>query len=366
MKMQDLMLSLKGSHNVDDEVIGNIEGDVIGTNLFINILLSLGAFLATGLILSAIVSFFALSIDLDERNFWLYLVIVSGAMLGLGYVTHSKTSVFTLRLSTYFMILGKMALILLVFERIGSAIGYDDFFKIIKYFAPLALVFAAVNMYVGKIKLEIFSILFFCIILQKLASSHWVYMPKDFNIFFGFGFYVTCGIWIWAVVALMMFDTKYRNRLPFYALILVQFIIISFDEHIFREASSFHYNQVNAVIYNLLLLAPSLYLLYKLHAENGNKLSWQYIACCLLLLAGISLPISDLYITIFCFIYGYQFRDRYILVFAYIFTPLFIYKLYHNFNLELSHASILAMIIGVGCLAAWAVVRFTKFNKAVG
>lgn len=366
MKMQDLMLRLKDGHNVDDEAIGAIEGDVIGTNLFINILLSLGAFLATGLILSAIVSFLAIGVDTNERNFWIYLTIVAGAMLVLGYMTHSKTSIFTLRLSTYFMILGKMALILLVFERIGAAIGYDDFFKVIKYFAPLALILAAVNMYVGKIKLEIFSILFFCMIGQKLAASHWVYMPKDFSLFVDLGFLVTCGVWVWAIVALMLFDTKYKNRLPFYALLLVQFIVTFFDDDIFRISNSYNYNQVTLIIYNLLLLAPTLYLLFKLHAENGNKLSWQYIICSLLLLACITLPISHLYITMFCFIYGYQFRDRYVLVFAYVFTPLFIYKLYYNLGMKLDQASLLAMIIGISCLAAWAVVRYTKFNKVAG
>uniref|UniRef100_A0A2A4Z3Y2 DUF4401 domain-containing protein n=1 Tax=OCS116 cluster bacterium TaxID=2030921 RepID=A0A2A4Z3Y2_9PROT len=360
MKMQDLMGRLDG---VDVDEIGAIEGDVIGSSLFVNILLSVGAFFACLLILIAMLSFLWGTLSFDEDYIWMHLILVAGVMIFLGYKSHSTTNVFALRLSTYFMIFGKLAVIGLLFERIGAAIGYDELLEDLRLFAPLAVLLAIGNMYIGKIKLEIFTLLLITICGLKYIARDWMGMASYFNfdtyLPFPFDLVISSALWIWAVVMLLKFNTEYKNRLPFYALTLSLLILAYADGSLFTKVP-WH---GTPVAYNLLLLASSVYLVLKLLKANGYKLSWQYIVVFLLLLAGTILPIANLYIILFCFIFGYSQRDRYIIVMAYILTPAFIYELYNSFQLTLDSASLLAMLVGLALLVAWAVVKYSKFEK---
>ncbi|MBL1420281.1 MAG: hypothetical protein COC24_007215 [Alphaproteobacteria bacterium] len=364
MKTQDLMRQLDG---VDAEEIGAIEGDVVGSSLFVNILLSVGAFFASSLILIAILSFLWGTLTFDEDYFWMHLSLVAGLMIFMGYKSHSTGSVFALRLSTYFMIFGKLALIGLVFERISAMIGYNDFFENLRLYAPLAVLLAIGNMYVGRIKLEIFTLLVITICGLKYVARDWLgmatYFEFDTYLPFPFDFVISSVLWIWAVVMLLRFDTEYKNRLPFYALTLSLLILAYADESLFTRVPELMIGRGTQIAYNLLLLAPSVYLALKLLKSAGYRLSWQYIVVLLLLLAGAILPIDNLYIILFCFVFGYSRRDRYVIVMAYILTPAFIYQLYHSFDLTLDSASLLAMVVGVGLLVAWAVVRYSKFEK---
>ena len=364
MRMQDLLSRLD---DADVEEIGAIEGDVIGSTLFINILLSVGAFFASLLILIAMLSFLWGAMAFDDDYIWLHLILVAGVMIFMGYKTHSTKSVFALRLATYFMIVGKLALIGLVFERIGALTSYDILIENLRLFAPLALLMAIANMYIGKIKLEIFALLLISICGLKYITRDWLgmatYFSFDTSIVFPFDFVISSLLWIWAVLMLTKYNGEYKNRLPFYALTLSLLILAYADQNLFSKTSVVLIGQWTQIVYNLLLLAPSVYLVLKLLKHNGYKLGWQYIAILLLLIAGAILPIANLYVILFCFVFGYSQRDRYILVMAYILTPAFIYELYHHFDLTLDSASLLAMIVGLGALAAWAVVKYTKFEK---
>lgn len=364
MKTQDLIGRLEG---VDVEEINAIEGDVIGSSLFVNILLSVGAFFACLLILIAMLSFLWGTLSFDEDYIWIHLILVAGAMIFMGYKSHSTTSIFALRLSTYFMIFGKLAIIGLVFERIGAVIGFDALLEDLRLFAPLAVLMAIANMYIGKIKLETFTLLLITICGLKYIARDWLGMASYFNfdtyLPFPFDLLISCALWIWAVVMLLKFDTEYKNRLPFYALTLSLLVLAYADGSLFTEVPKLLIGNGTQIAYNLLLLAPSVYLVLKLLKSNGYKLSWQYIVVLLLLLAGSILPIANLYIILFCFVFGYSQRDRYIIVMAYILTPAFVYELYNSFDLTLDSASLLAMVVGVATLVAWAVVKYSKFEK---
>lgn len=303
MKMQDLMMGLKDKHQIDAEKIGEIEGDILGSSLFINILLSVGAFLASGMILIAMLSFLWATMDFDEDYLWLHLSIVAAVMIFMGFKIHSHTSIFGLRLATYFMIFGKLALIGLVYERLVAFTSADFIYDNLQIFAPIALILAIINMYVGKIKLEIYVVLFSCIFFVSFFANNdlfWMSSNSRIDSPFSYEFLVTLILWIWAVVMLLKFDKKHLNRLPFYALVAVQLILLNFDFDRFKVGQMMQMDMWSQVIYNLVLLMPSLYLGWKLQQASRYKFGWQYIAAAVVLLFGVVLPVANVYIILFC------------------------------------------------------------------
>lgn len=371
IKMSDLMGHVKQGHDVDLEAIGKIDGDVIGASLFINIMLSFGAFLSSFFLLFTILSFCFLALDFDDDYIWIYLTVAAVSMIGAGYKSHSENSLFSLRLSTFFMYFGKLALIALVLERVYSFYDYKDIEVAARYMAPAGLVLAALNMYIGKSKLEIFLLLLTGFMLVTFFSTETplFYGMADRQVLsaFGYGFWIRALMWIWVMYMLLFKDEGYKDRLPFYAFIVALMSIGNvsfFSTHngIFEIMSHFNLVLVDHFLTNFLLLLPSIYLMLKLQKNSEIKLSWQFMACFALLVVGCFLPISDLYVILLAFIFGYAYRDRYILVCAYILTPLFVYGLYHDLQLSLDNAALLALMIGLLALAVYLVVRFTKFD----
>lgn len=374
MKMHDLISHLQTTKPIDIEEIAAIRGDVIGSSLFINILLSVGAFLSSFMMLGAILAFFWGILDLGDDYIWLMLGIVAVIMMVLGTIIQSKTSIFQLRLATYFMVIGKLAVVWLIYERVGDYVGFDYLIKNLKYYAPLAVFIAIINMYVGKIKLEIFIVLLVSIVFLRFAlldDFTWVLGARSrIDIPIYYGYFVKAVLWLYSAILLFKYNLGYKNRLPFYALILAQISVSTAYGWMYKSGevtiiNDFWVgisNQFTRTGYHLILLAPSLYLILMLLKKNQCRVGWQYIVGFILLLIGTFFPLGDLYIILFCFIYGYAKRDRYILFSAYILMPIFIYKLYRSLELTLSTASLLAMIIGVSLLAIYAVVRFSKFE----
>ncbi len=371
MKMFETLNALKNNKNLDIKKITSIDGDVIGASLFINILLSFGAFLSCLFILLFIGSSIALALGFDENTIWLYIGIIAAIMLILGHVSHSDKNLFKLRFSSFLMIFGKIALIVLIFERIGFLIGYEDMFKNINYFLPIILLLAISNMYIGKTKLEIFFILFFgffvvMFFFSDIMFSTW--LGSGFTKFpFVYNLIIAALMWVFVAGLLLEFDKSYSSRLPFYGFIIAQ-ILLMLVQSVFlfnREISVGDISLFNwgGILYNIILLAAVIYLIFKLQKNSEFKLGWQYIVGFLILAAGIFLPIENLYIAIFCLIYGYAYRDKFILIAGYLLMPLFVFKLYYNLQLTLDSASLLSFIIGVGFLVAYVTIRFSKFDK---
>lgn len=372
MSLSDTLSGLKSLNANDYERIEAIDGDVIGTSLFLNILLSVGAFLTSIFALIFIMSMSFLVLDFSEQVAAVHLAVAAVSMIVAGYMTYSADSLFGLRLSTFFMFFGKAALITLIFERVGDFLGYDRMFDDLSFWAPLAVILAFANMYVAKIKLEMFLLLFACVSFASFFSN-------EYNIFHGFiarqkiepfayEFWVRCLLWVWVIVMLLKFSDQHKNRLPFYAFVAAQIatsnaLIFGSHSGVFELLLGFNLILVEHVLYNLLLLAPTVFLIFKLQIASDYKFGWQVMACVGLLVVASILPISNLFIILFCYIYGYAYRDRFVLITAYILTPTFIYNLYNDFNLTLDSASLLAMLIGLVALAAWAVVKYTHFEK---
>ncbi|MGL1920347.1 MAG: hypothetical protein OCD03_04920 [Hyphomicrobiales bacterium] len=373
--MMNLSNLLTNLNSLDDDGFKRIEvidGDIVGTSLFVNILLSFGAFLTSIFSLIFIMSMSFLALDFNEDVFSVHLTFAAITMIGAGYMTHSATGLFGLRISTFFMLFGKTALITLIFERIGAYMGYDNMLDRLQFFTPIAVLLAFANMYVAKIKLEIYLLLTACVLFASFFSSSYSifygFSDRQFIQPFAFEFWVRCALWVWAIVMLLKFNSEYKNRLPFYAFISAQLVSsyamsVSRHDGVFELLSGFNLILIEHVVYNLLLAAPTLFLILKLQKASEYKFSWQFMACFGVLLIATILPISNLLIIIFCFIYGYAFRDKFILVSAYIFTPTLIYNLYNDFSLTLDSASLLAMIIGITALLAWGVTKFTKYEK---
>lgn len=372
MNLQTLIFGLASKHDADIEAIGAIEGDVIGSSLFVNILLSVGAFFASLMILLAMMTFIWSTMGFSDDYIWLHLLIIGGVMSFAGYKSQSSKGIFGLRMATFFMVFGKLALIGLVFERVGAFVTYDIMWDNLKFFAPMALILAILNMYVSKIKLEIFVLLTICISTTTFFASGIPLFYGDTSSYilpaFGYEFWVRAVIWGGVAYMLLELDNKHRNRLPFYGFIMGQMLIINssiFFSHsnIFDLFGGFDLILIEHIAYNLILLLPSVYLVWRLHRELKFKITWQYWLGLGLLLIGTLLPISSFYMIIFCFIFGYAKRDNFLLISAYILTPLFIYNLYNDLQLTLDRAAIVAALIGIASLLVWAMVKYSRFEK---
>jgi len=371
MKTLEILNALKNNKNLDIEKISSVDGDIVGASLFINILLSIGAFFSCLFILFFIGSFIALVSNLNKEFVWGYIGIVAAIMLLLGHLTYSAESLFRLRFSSFLTIFGKAALIFLIFERIGFFIGYENMFKSINYFLPIILLLAIGNMYISKTKFEAFFILFsgFFVVMFVLSTIMFsIGLGGEFGQFsFVYSLIIAALMWIFVAGLLLKFDKNYLYRLPFYGFITAQISLMGIQSILLfnREISVASISLLNwgSLFYNIILLAAVVYLIFKLQKNSQFKLGWQYITGFFVLASGVFLPIESLYIALFCLIYGYTYRDRFILVAGYLLMPLFVFKLYYSLQLTLDSASLLSFIVGIGFLLAYAIIRFSKFDE---
>ncbi|MCF6343328.1 MAG: hypothetical protein L3J15_01440 [Devosiaceae bacterium] len=382
MKLADVLSKLEMQNLIAKEKIveiGDIDNDIVDASLFTNILLSLGAFITVIFSVASIIAFMAMTMmfDIDFDNIWIYLSILSAILIGLSYLGFSATSLYRLRLSSFFSIIGKITFIILILERIFYFTGYDFSYNIIAWFMVVALIVAVANIYFSKFKFDIVALLFLCFlaiqntysIISGIGGIGVVgeYQQMPWIIFY----LLKIIIWVGPIVLLLKYNRNFNAHLPFYAFILVQVFAIELfylgNEITINEATNNLFNlQIGQIFYNLILLAPSVFLAIKLLKQHKQKITWQYYFTFALLLIGTILPISGLYIIIFCFLYGNIYRNGFILIISYILMPLFVATLYLSLQISLDTASALAAIIGIGLLALYAMVRFSKFAKMEG
>ena len=371
MQTIEVLSQLKNDNLLDNqsiEDISQIDNDVIGTGVFLNILLSLGALVATLFVLSFVATIAWSFFDQSEDIIWIGTGIIAATLIGAGYIIHSPNNLFKLRLSSFFLAIGKLTAIVFIIERLGAYIGYDWLYENIMFIALLALMLAIINLYLSRMKLEVFLLLFGCVLVLKFVISDFGQSISGAELpFIAYAdseFLINCGLWIWAILSLLVFNLNYKNRLPFYAFIAAQIILGLFNINVFNFVVGFNLNFGMQVVFNLIVLAPSIYLILNLQKPNGQAIDWQYYALFGLLFVGCLLPISNLYIILFCFLFGYTQRDGIILASAYILTPIFVYNLYRRLDLTLDTASTIAIIIGIGFLVAFGIVRFSQFKQS--
>ncbi len=379
MKLTDLLSKLEKQNLIAKEKIGeigDIDNDIIDASLFTNILLSLGAFITVIFSVASIIAFMAMTMmfDIDFDNIWIYMATLSAILIGISYLGFSATSLYKLRLASFFSIIGKTIFIILISERIFYFAGYDISYNIVILSMIVALIIATANMYFSRFKFDIVVIFFLCFFAIENANS----IVSEIGGFDGYEqiswiilYLLKIIIWVVPIALLLKFNRNFNAHLPFYAFILVQVFALEFfslgSEITVNEATNNLYNlQISQIFYNLILLAPSVFLAIKLLKQHKQKLTWQYYFTFALLLIGSILPISGLYIIIFCFLYGNIYRNGFVLIIAYILMPIFVVKLYLNLQITLDTASALAAIIGIGLLALYAMVRFSKFAKVEG
>lgn len=379
MKLTDILAKLELQNLITKEKIieiGDIDNDIIDASLFTNILLSLGAFITVILCVASIIAFMAMTMmfDIDFDTIWIYMAILSAILIGLSYLGVSATSLYKLRLASFFSIFGKTIFILFILERVFYFTGYDSSYTIIILSMIVVLVIAIANMYFSRLKFDILVILFLCFF--AIENANFIIYTVDGVAGYGqmpwvIPYLLKIIIWLWPVALLLKYNRNFNAHLPFYAFILVQIFALEFfslgNEITINDATNNLYNlQISQIFYNLILLAPSVFLALKLLKQHKQKLTWQYYFTFALLLIGSILPISGLYIIIFCFLYGNIYRNGFVLSIAYILMPIFVAKLYLNLQITLDTASALAVIIGIGFLALYALVRFSKFAKMEG
>ncbi len=323
MKILDLLTTLKNSDGLAIEKIAQIDDDVIGTSIFINILLAVGAFFATAFILAFVASFGLFTVS--EETIWIYAGIIAIVMVVLGHFTYSSTSLFMLRFSSFFMIFGKIALTVLILERIGFFIGYENLWNNIRYFVPIVLTLAFVNIYIGKTKLEIFFVLFCGFFMMHFLFNELLYYSAiGNNSFFLYEATFIALVTIFVALLLVKFDKNYLYRLPAYAFIAAYIFVML------------------VVTFNLIETEISV----PIYTKNWALLIFP--------------SIEGLYITIFCLIYGYVYRDKFMLISGYLLTPLFIFKLYYNLQLTLDKTALVAFTVGVVCLLIYSALRYNR------
>ena len=139
MKMLDILVFLKHKNLISQTEYADIEeiqGDVVGVGSFANILLTLGAFISCILVVLLVLSIIFVTEGFDGDNIWIYIAVFSAVMLTIGYMSYSNFSLYKLRLSTFFIIVGMAAIVALVAERVGYYFdfNYTEIIKHINYF----------------------------------------------------------------------------------------------------------------------------------------------------------------------------------------------------------------------------------------
>ncbi len=228
-------------------------------------------------------------------------------------------------------------------------------------FLPLTfLALAILNSYFSKQKLEIFIILAGSVIFLHSNGLH-LWRGVGPNVYLA----SIIGFWCYAIYMLFKPNNDYKSRLPIYTILLAKIILARLYYLEFSQQEFFgrDFYTLNNLIYNMFLLAPIIYLIITQLNQKISQLSWQYYLLFAILLAGLGLPISGLYIILFSLIYGYLYHDKFILFAGYILIPTFIIGLYYDIFMSLATASLLALFIAIGFLTAYVIVRFSKFKQ---
>ena len=230
-----------------------------------------------------------------------------------------------------------------------------------------ALILTIINFYFAKSKIEIFISLVSTFLFIKYASVNifeYLELGDIRNVTINlFGFWLNILVWLTALYLLLFNQNDYKYRLPFYAIItsILIFNPFGYFGNVNLDNAIINFSTEN-IISGIVLAAPLIYIITKLFKEYGLKYKWQFIACVVAIIAGMLLPISNLYIAIFCLLHGHFYRDVYSKLASYILFPFIIFNLYHSMKLTLSSASLVSLIVGIILSIIFVIIKYTKFE----
>lgn len=369
MKLEHILSKIATDDNTAKTLLNevdHIEGDLVGTPLFNNILISFGAFITSLFILIFAATFTGAVIGFSFRHIWVAILLAACISIGLGFWSYSKTNLFRFRLSSILMISGKLFFIMFIFERISESFSRQPWH--IMLIASLCMLILAIsNLWVAKSKFDAFAILATSFLIFPLVQADIYNAPLLAYYIFDF---IQYSFAAWAFYVLFKEDS-FTNRLPIYALFAAYIAgkIISIENfNVFMPIDNFELNiaaMTTAFVKNSVYLLATVYLVSKLTKTKLIELEWQYYIGFIILIMFASIGATSMLIIIFGLIYGFHYKDQFILKAAYLLAPVYVFGLYYTNDMTLNIASAFALAVGTACLMAYMLTKTTNSTKRV-